>query len=66
MGGARRVLATQWTVDDASTAALMARFYAGVTSGQRPTQALRQAQRALIEAYPHPYHWAAFTLHERC
>jgi tetratricopeptide (TPR) repeat protein len=66
LGGAQRVLATQWTVDDASTATLMAQFYAGVLAGQRPAQALRKAQQLLTESCPHPYHWAAFTLHERC
>jgi CHAT domain-containing protein len=66
MGGARRVLATQWTVDDASTAELMEHFYAGALGGLRPATALQRAQLALIETHPHPYHWAAFTLHERC
>jgi CHAT domain-containing protein len=65
LGGARRVLATQWTVDDASTAALMQAFYCGVLGGQAPAAALRAAQQALAQAWPHPYHWAAFTLHER-
>ena len=65
MAGAPRVLSTQWTVDDASTATLMAQFYRGVLGGARPATALRAAQRALAREQPHPYHWAAFALHER-
>jgi CHAT domain-containing protein len=65
LAGAPRVLSTHWTVDDASTATLMARFYRGVLAGARPAAALRAAQQALAHEQPHPYHWAAFALHER-
>lgn len=65
MAGAPRVLSTHWTVDDASTATLMAQFYRGVLVGARPAAALRAAQQALAREQPHPYHWAAFALHER-
>jgi CHAT domain-containing protein len=65
LAGAPRVLSTYWTVDDASTAQLMTHFYAGVLAGDRPAAALRTAQRMLARDQPHPYHWAAFALHER-
>ena len=65
MAGARQVLATQWTVDDASARTLMASFYRGWLGGLEPAAALRAAQARLILQEPHPYHWAAFTLHER-
>jgi CHAT domain-containing protein len=65
LAGAPRVLSTHWTVDDASTATLMAHFYRGVLAGARPAAALRAAQQALAHEQPHPYHWAAFALHER-
>lgn len=65
MAGAPRVLSTHWTVDDASTATLMAQFYRGVLAGARPAAALRAAQQALARDEPHPYHWAAFARHER-
>ncbi len=65
MAGAPRVLSTHWTVDDASTATLMAAFYRGVLAGARPAAALRAAQQTLAREQPHPYHWAAFALHER-
>lgn len=74
--GAKAVLATLWPVADASTAALMQRFY---RVGRRPEQskaeALRQAQLAIMRGtdaardasdgsapYAHPYHWAPFIL----
>jgi CHAT domain-containing protein/tetratricopeptide (TPR) repeat protein len=63
MAGAGSVLATLWTVDDASTAALMARYYAGLRAGEAESQALRAAQRAVRESHPHPYHWAPFVVH---
>jgi CHAT domain-containing protein len=63
LAGAPRVLSTHWTVDDASTAALMAQFYRGVLAGAQ--RLLRAAQQALAREQPHPYHWAAFALHER-
>lgn len=65
MAGAPRVLSTHWTVDDASTAQLMKHFYRDLLGGARPAAALRAAQRALAREHPHPYHWAAFALHER-
>lgn len=65
LAGAPRVLSTYWTVDDASTAQLMGGFYAALLAGVRPAAALRSAQRTLARDHPHPYHWAAFALHER-
>lgn len=65
IAGARRVLSTLWTVDDAATATLMTGFYDAVLGGLAPAAALRRAQRALAAEHPHPYLWAAFALHER-
>ncbi len=63
--GARHVVAGLWDVDDRSTPELMGRFYAGIASGLRPGQALRDAKRALIAAGGSsavPYRWAALEL----
>ncbi len=60
--GARSVAASLWPADDAAAAALMARFYGLLTQGMSRAAALRAAQRDLRAEYPHPYHWAAFTL----
>ena len=37
-------------------------FYGGLTEGQNPADALRQAMVSLRESYPHPYYWAPFVL----
>ncbi|MCU0814075.1 MAG: CHAT domain-containing protein [Burkholderiaceae bacterium] len=65
LAGAGAVLATQWPVDDAATAALVGDFYAGLANGAAPAAALRQVQAAAAEAGRHPFHWAAFALHGR-
>ena len=65
LAGARHVMASLWTVDDASTAELMKAVCAGLISGQPPAQALQAAQSALARAGHHPFYWAAFVLHAR-
>jgi CHAT domain-containing protein len=63
--GAARVVATLWKVDDAATAELMKRFYAGLFGrGLRPAAALREAQVQMFnqERWRSPYFWAAFVL----
>jgi CHAT domain-containing protein len=63
--GARSVLASLWGVSDASTGALMKRFYTHLRAGKTKDEALRAAQTELIhenDALSHPYHWAAFQL----
>jgi len=65
MAGAPSVVATLWTVEDASTAALMQDFYARLRVGARPSAALRAAQSALAQRGRHPFYWAAFALHGR-
>lgn len=59
--GARHVVATLWPVDDAAMPELMDGFYADPRlAAQRPAQALRQAQLALLQQYPEssPALWA--------
>ena len=63
--GARSVVASIWSVDDESTALLMAEFY-GQLFRDRQLQrvdrlaALHTAKRALRRTHPAPYHWAPF------
>ena len=63
--GARSTLATLWSVQDKSTAQLMAQFYRALT---RPSvtkaEALRYSQLSLLNSsqYKHPYYWAPFVL----
>ena len=62
--GARAVLASLWGVNDASTAELMASFYAALGEGRSTDEALRTAQLHLLHGsrWRHPRHWAAFEL----
>jgi CHAT domain-containing protein len=48
-GGVRRAVVSLWPVDDAVAPVTMSRFYAGLTSGLPPAEALAEAQRALRE-----------------
>jgi CHAT domain-containing protein len=64
-GGARRVVAGLWDVDDKSTAELMDRLYAGLAAGDPPGKALRAAKLTLLRgggATAQPYYWAPFEL----
>jgi tetratricopeptide (TPR) repeat protein len=66
-GGARRVVASRWKVDDALTAQLMDEFYRGLAAAQTPAVALVNAKRALAERHPPQAQpaWEAFVLYER-
>jgi hypothetical protein len=60
--GAPSVMASLWSVDDASTRELMERFYTYLREGMSKAGALRAAQMEMIAegTYAHPYYWAAF------
>jgi CHAT domain-containing protein len=67
--GARRVVASLWKVNDASTAELMKRFYQGMLGTKKlsPSAALREAQVSMWadkkdKRWQSPYYWAAFVL----
>lgn len=60
--GTPTVIVSQWDVSDRATAELMDRFYMEYANGLEPAHALRTAQRALLDRYPHPFLWAAFEL----
>ncbi|MBL8215525.1 MAG: CHAT domain-containing protein [Bryobacterales bacterium] len=65
-GGAARVVASLWSVDDQATAELMTRFYQGLYRQHlTPARALRQAQLALAATprWSAPEYWAAFQLY---
>lgn len=63
LAGAARVVASMWPVDDAVTVKFMTAFYQSLRDGRPPSRALRDAQLELMATYPHPFHWAAFTLY---
>jgi CHAT domain-containing protein len=60
--GAATLVQTLWRVDDSSTAQLMGEFYSGLTQGVSPGEALRGAQRTLLDEGVHPHLWGAFQL----
>ena len=63
--GARSTLASLWTVNDESTAQLMAQFYQELLKpGVTKAEAVRRAQLQLLKQpeFNHPYHWAPFIL----
>ena len=65
--GAKSVVASLWTVDDAATVQLIAKFYQSWRGGVSKAKALQAAQIAWIEAhrqglYNHPGYWAPFIL----
>jgi len=63
--GARSVIGSLWQVSDTGTAELMSQFYRRYSAGESRSQALRDAQLALIAGggdNADPGIWAAFTL----
>ncbi|MGB8542706.1 MAG: CHAT domain-containing tetratricopeptide repeat protein [Candidatus Acidiferrales bacterium] len=60
--GAHSVLLSLWDVHDQSTADFMTCFYRRLEDGKDKSSALQGAMIELRERYPHPYHWAPFTL----
>jgi CHAT domain-containing protein len=63
--GSRRVVVSLWSVNDAATSELMAKFYQKLLQGgQNPLQALREAQLEMWNSpnRQSPYYWAAFTV----
>jgi CHAT domain-containing protein len=63
VAGASRVVASLWPVDDQITATFMQHFYRALGAGESPACALRGTQTVLMKRHPHPFFWAAFTLH---
>ena len=62
--GARAVLATLWTVDDAVAARFMERFYEALANGESAAGAVGHAQAELRRdpRTAHPFYWAGFEL----
>ena len=60
--GASTLVVSLWLVQDEATASLMEEYYKRLRGGAGPAEALRGAQLAIKEEYPHPYYWAPFVL----
>ncbi len=59
--GAHSIVSSLWEVDDNATRDLMLAFYKQRDKHGK-AGALRQAQLATLNKYPHPYYWAAFQI----
>ena len=62
IAGAKALLMSLWTVDDAATQKLMTLFYQNWFSGMPKREAFHKAQRTLKEDFPEPYYWGAFLM----
>jgi CHAT domain-containing protein len=63
--GAKRVVASLWSVEDRATAELMKRFYRRMlVENLKPAAALRAAQVEMSKEaqWASPYFWAAFSI----
>ena len=60
--GARSLLVSLWSVDDAVTKTLMVRFYQHWLGGKTKADALLEAQADVRRTHPNPRYWAAFQL----
>ncbi len=60
--GVATLVVSLWLVQDESTAELMTDWYTRLGQQVSPATALRAAQLALKERFPHPYYWAPFVL----
>lgn len=62
--GARNVIATQWRVDDQTSATIVTDFYSALHRGLRTPAAMQTAQRTYLQQATgtdrHPYYWAAY------
>lgn len=63
--GARSVVATLWSVDDAKNAELVRLFFQQIKAGADKDEALRRAKLTFLQTHPHdeahPVYWAAVT-----
>lgn len=64
MSGAKSVISSLWSVNDASTMELMKHFYRKIRNQESPSRALRAAKMLYLEGceeyISHPYYWAGF------
>ena len=59
--GTAAVVTTLWKVDDRASYRVMKAFYA-LFEAHGPAAAPRQAQRATMAEFPHPFAWAGFNV----
>ncbi len=64
VAGTRRVVASQWNVDSATTLQFMRAFYSQLPT-TTPELALRHASAQIVATRKHPYYWAPFVTIEQ-
>ena len=65
--GAPAVIGSLWLVDQAKTKKLVIDIYKKVrVNGMRPSEALCEAQKEMLNGQPQPYYWAPFYLCGGC
>jgi CHAT domain-containing protein len=65
LAGAAEVVASQWAVDDRSTAETMASLHAALRSGLDAAQAMRRVRRECVAASCPTARWAVFEVYRR-
>ncbi|HEX9960172.1 MAG TPA: CHAT domain-containing protein, partial [Pyrinomonadaceae bacterium] len=60
--GAKSLVLSLWTVNDAATTALMREFYTQLEAGKETSKSLQIAQCSFIRQDAHPYFWSPFAL----
>ncbi len=66
--GAQQVIGALWEVSDDSTPRLMDKLYQGLTAGDTPAVALRNAKLSLLRSqsrFSAPFYWAPFQIYSR-
>ena len=66
--GAQQVIGALWEVSDDSTPRLMDQLYQGLTTGDSPAVALRNAKLSLLHTqsrFSAPFYWAPFQIYSR-
>lgn len=64
LAGARSVVSTLWSIDDAASVFLMEHFYSHMATHESPAEALETAKREMLQTFGKtavPYYWAAYT-----
>jgi len=62
IAGAKSVVMSLWSVDDAATKELMINFYLELLKTNDKDQAFRNAQQKLMDHFKYPFYWGAFVM----
>jgi CHAT domain-containing protein/Tfp pilus assembly protein PilF len=62
IAGAKSIIMSMWTVDDAATQELMTNFYSEWLKTGDKNKSFIYAQKKLKDKWKHPYYWGAFVM----